>query len=93
MARGRNCAVHRHTFLVPIEVHHVWPVGYHGPDVAANKVPMCANGHSDTHYLLEALLRGRKVNRSEYGPDARRYAKQGHDAVMAYAKSLADLIA
>lgn len=88
MARGRNCAVHRHTFLVPIEVHHVWPLGYHGLDLLANKVPMCANGHSDTHYLLESLLRGRKVNRTEYGPGVRKYAQRGYEQVMAYAQSL-----
>lgn len=88
MARGTNCAAHKHTHLVPIEVHHIWPTGYHGPDTPENKVPICANAHSDIHYLMNALLRGRKVNKREYGPRVRELAQRGYDEVIAYAESL-----
>ena len=51
MPRGLTCVAHKHTALAPIEIHHVWPTQYHGPDVPGNKVPVCANAHSDVHYL------------------------------------------
>jgi hypothetical protein len=34
------------------EVHHVWPLGDNGPDIAANKVVICATGHNSVHDLL-----------------------------------------
>lgn len=57
MKRGRVCAVHVHYSKVPQEDHHVWPLGYHGPDIATNKARVCANGHGDIHYYLELLLK------------------------------------
>jgi hypothetical protein len=78
-----------HEQLVPQERHHVWPLGYHGPDVASNRVLICANAHGDIHYLMEAMLKGRAVDRRTYGPGVRTLADRGYALVMAYAESLA----
>lgn len=83
-ASGRDCAVHVHRSLVPIEVHHIHPLGMGGPDVAANRVRVCANGHSSTHYALDLLraYRGRPPWRLyvRYGWRVRRLARRGYDA-------------
>ena len=89
MARGTDCAAHNHGHLVPIEVHHIWPTCYHGPDVKSNKVRICANAHSDIHYMMEAMLKGKPLNKREYGPGVRKYATLGYEQVVAYAESLA----
>lgn len=89
MARGFSCGVHQHRNLVPQESHHIWPLGYHGPDTTSNRVLLCCNAHSDIHYLLESLLKGRKVNLREYGLGVRKYARAGYEQVMAYAEALA----
>jgi 5-methylcytosine-specific restriction endonuclease McrA len=86
--RGHNCAAHKHPMLVPLEVHHIWPLGYHGPDILTNKVTICANAHSDIHYLLEAMLRQHPYNLSEYGPAVRALARRGYNAVMGYSERL-----
>lgn len=89
MPRGRDCAAHVHDQLIPQERHHVWPLGYHGPNAPENIAVVCANAHSDTHYLLEALLRGRDVDLRTYGPRVRDLAYAGRDAVLAYGEALA----
>ena len=88
MARGKSCVCHRHDSLVPIEVHHVWPQQYHGPDTEENLIDTCANAHSDIHYLLNAMLKGKPYDLREYGPMVRHYAKRGYDDIMAYCESL-----
>ena len=89
MARANSGFVcHNHTSLVSYEDHHVWPLGYHGPDTKANKVRICPNAHSDTHHLLERMLRGKPYNLTEYGPSIRDLARRGYDAVTAYAETL-----
>lgn len=48
------CQVHN-THVPPShinEVHHVWPLGDGGPNIAANKVVVCATGHNNIHDLL-----------------------------------------
>ncbi len=82
-AMGRSCAVHVHRSLVPLEVHHVWPLGYGGPDVAANKVTLCSNGHSAVHDLLARMLKGSVpwTVRRRYGWRTRRVAARGYDAI------------
>lgn len=84
MARGYECAAHKHQVLVPQEKHHVWPLGYHGPRTTDNLVLVCSNAHSDIHYLLEELLKGRDVDLRLYGIGVRMYAHRGYDQVMAY---------
>lgn len=54
-AMGRRCAVHFHREDVPLETHHIWPTGKGGPDTAANRVVVCANGHGAIHALLLAM--------------------------------------
>jgi hypothetical protein len=79
---------HRHDSMVSYELHHVWPLGYHGPNTAANKIKICPNAHSDIHYLMEAILRGKPYNLREYGPTVRHYARSGADQVLAYGDRL-----
>lgn len=52
-----TCSVHKHDEWVPVELHHVWPLGMGGPDKPANKVPLCANGHYATHAFIDLLIR------------------------------------
>lgn len=90
--RSTTCAAHRHDSLVPVESHHVWPLGYHGPDAKANRVQLCANAHSDAHYLLERMLKtGDTVPWPEartYGIGVRAIARDGYVAVIAYGRGL-----
>jgi hypothetical protein len=82
---GQTCWAHRHRELVPVEVHHVWPLGAHGPNVAANKVTLCANAHSSVHDLLLKMLKtGGQVpwaTRRLYGRKVRRVAAAGYTAI------------
>lgn len=34
------------------EIHHVWPLGEGGPNIAANRTVICATGHNNVHALL-----------------------------------------
>jgi hypothetical protein len=80
-----TCQVHRHRELVPIERHHIWPLGDGGPDVESNKVTVCANGHYSIHSLIDLMRKaGGRVPwtvRRRYGGGVRRYAQQGYDAI------------
>lgn len=82
---GRTCAVHVHHEHVPMERHHVWPLGDGGPDVEANKITVCANGHYSIHAYLDLLVRhGGEVpwdTGKYYGPHVRSYALKGYDAI------------
>lgn len=91
MPRGYECECHVHESKIPQERHHVWPMGYHGPDTAANKILICCNAHSDIHYYMEYLLKHNGANPPDwrtYGPDVRFFARKGFDQVMAYGASL-----
>lgn len=88
MARGTECFAHVHRSKVPIEDHHVHPLGYGGPDRKSNKRKGCANAHSDTHYLLEDMLKGRKVDKREWAPGVREVAEAGYRAVIAHGEAL-----
>ena len=69
--RTWTCALHKdHGSAVPLRgaVHHVWPRGAGGPDVAGNRVDLCETGHSNTHAVMWELAHGRpapKCARSE----------------------------
>lgn len=82
-------ACHRHGALMSYEDHHVHPLGYHGPNVAANIVRICPNAHSDTHHLLGLMLRGKPYQLGDYSPAVRILATRGRDAVLAYGDALA----
>ncbi len=42
-------------------VHHIWPLGDDGPDVAANRIVVCATGHENIHNLLRLLRKQKGV--------------------------------
>ena len=80
---GTSCAVHRHRSWVPLEVHHVWPLGMGGPDRASNKISLCSNGHSEVHGYLDLLRKydGKVpwLQALRYGGRVRRLARQGYE--------------
>jgi 5-methylcytosine-specific restriction endonuclease McrA len=79
---------HRAGSLQSFEVHHVWPQEFHGPTRPDNLVKICANCHSNTHDLLNRMLRGKPYVLASYSPTERQLAQRGHDAIMAYGESL-----
>lgn len=86
---GRNCWAHRHRDDVPLEVHHVWPVGSGGPNVAPNRVTICSNAHSAAHDLLAKMLRADTPKlpwrvRIRYGRRVRRLAEAGYAAIKSH---------
>jgi hypothetical protein len=88
MRDNKGFVCHDHTSMVSYELHHIWPLGYHGPDIPGNKAKVCPNAHSDIHYLMERLFRGKPVNYREYGPNVRDLARWGYEQVIAYAEDL-----
>lgn len=85
-AMGRACWAHKHRDDVPIEVHHVWPTADGGPNVPANRVPLCANAHSSTHDLLAKMRKAKTVRlpwlvQIRYGSKVRRLARAGYTAI------------
>ena len=85
MARdNKGFVCHRHTTMVSYEMHHVWPLGYHGPNVKSNLIKICPNAHSDIHHLMDRLLAGKPVELKEYGNTVRHYALLGWVQVMDY---------
>jgi hypothetical protein len=83
MAMGIKCGAHVHRSIVPLEVHHVWPLGDGGPNAVSNKVVVCSNGHSAIHDLLDKMRKGPVswTVRMHYGWRIRKLAKQGYDAI------------
>jgi hypothetical protein len=81
MPMGVTCAVHRHRSWVPVERHHVWPLGFGGPDTDANRVGICANGHYAVHEYLDRLISsGGRVPSDQarhFGPKVRALALSG----------------
>jgi HNH endonuclease len=82
-AMGTNCAAHIHHDWVPLEVHHVHPIGRGGKDVRGNRLSLCSNAHSAVH---DALLKIEKAGewlripyavRRHYGLQVRRIALAG----------------
>ena len=93
MARGLVCEVHVHDSVVPQEDHHVWPLGYHGPNIKANKIKICCNAHSDIHYFMDYLLKHNGIQPADwrtYGPRVRMFALIGYRQVMDYATRLSE---
>jgi hypothetical protein len=84
---GTDCAVHRHRELVPMNVHHVWPLGDGGPDEPWNEITVCMNGHGSIHALLDLYKKHDgpagvpwSVKR-QYGRRVRALAAKGYDAI------------
>lgn len=85
--RGIVCAIHEHKTTVPQEKHHIWPLGYHGPNVASNIILICCNAHSDIHYYMEHRLKhngNAPKDYRTYSPMVRLFANYGYDQVIAY---------
>jgi hypothetical protein len=55
MARGTRCVAHKHTSIVAEENHHLRPMSRGGRTEPSNLRYLCANAHSDTHYLLDLI--------------------------------------
>ena len=91
MSRGYECKCHKHKDKVPQEHHHVWPLGYHGPDEQSNIIFICCNAHSDIHYYMEYLLRHngeRPEDWRTYGNLVRQWAVKGYNEVIEYGNNL-----
>lgn len=84
---GTGCAVHRHRELVPLNVHHIHPLGLGGRDVPANRVTLCANAHYSVHALLDLMLDAAGPVpwpvRRRYAWRVRQIAAAGHAATVA----------
>lgn len=83
---GTDCWAHKHREYVPLEVHHIFPVGNGGPNVAANRIRICSNAHSATHDLLAKMLKAHTTDvpwsvRRRYGRKVRRLAVAGYQAI------------
>lgn len=52
-----TCTPRHSPRLMVIEDHHIEPLSWGGPDVAANKVRVCPNTHYGTHALLNEYVR------------------------------------
>ena len=86
MKRGKECGVHVHQANVPQEDHHIRPLSRGGPNVKDNRIRICANGHSDAHYVMDLCedYKGyenipRAILRS-FGYRVRRLGKRGWDS-------------
>lgn len=83
---GLPCAVHVHDSLVPIEHHHVWPLGDGGPNVKENKIITCANGHYSIHAYLDLLAKNDGdvpwLLRRLFGPKVRHWAEWGYQQIL-----------
>lgn len=81
------CKVHCHASRVPIHVHHIWPKEDGGPDITANKVALCANGHYSIHYLIDLAKKMGGMEkvpweiRRGFGPKTRALAELGWDRI------------
>lgn len=42
---------------IDVEIHHVVPLAWGGPDSAANRVNLCGNAHNNVHAFLRAYQR------------------------------------
>src|SRR5690348_7652407 len=79
MPMGMTCAVHKHRSYVPLERHHVWPLGMGGPDEPENLITVCCNGHYEIHeYLRQLMLHGSPApGWRHYDRKVRMYALSG----------------
>lgn len=82
-----GCIVHKHRDTVPLDVHHVFPRGAGGPDIASNRIVVCPNGHRRIHDYIRLLLKHQgqvpwPITRL-FGPKVRHYARAGYDQIIA----------
>jgi len=53
-------AEHRPALGGMVQIHHVLPLSWGGPNTAANRVPLCPNGHELVHRQLNIAVRQRR---------------------------------
>jgi hypothetical protein len=69
---------------VSLELHHIWPTGYRGPNVKKNKILICTNAHSAVHRLMDQMLKAQSPyvlpwsNLRRYGLKVRFLAVTGY---------------
>jgi hypothetical protein len=80
------CQVHGYHQPRPLalEVHHIWPLGMLGPNIASNKVVVCPTGHTNIHKILHLLCQGLPVIAG--GRRERAVAQSGYDQWLAAGK-------
>lgn len=85
-APGVVCSVHANHRPIPLRIviHHVQPLGMGGPDLPANKIPVCDTGHYNIHRLLGSLIDGKPLTAGHR--EERRLAQAGYDAWVAAGK-------
>lgn len=70
-----------HPPLLVLDRHHLWPLGWGGPDIADNIVPICPNAHRLAHTLLNRMKKaGSPLSYAEarkYGLVVRSLAERG----------------
>lgn len=79
------CFAHKHRDEVPLDLHHVWPLGEGGPDVKSNLVRLCPNAHRQVHSYIRLLKKhnGKApwLKRKFYGRWVRYVGQAGYDAI------------
>lgn len=67
-------------------VHHIWPLGEGGPNIADNKIVVCPTGHYNIHTLIDLLLKKNgNVSWADLAPytlNERSYAKLGYMRIL-----------
>ena len=70
-----------------LTVHHIFPLAEGGPNIPANKIPLCPTTHVNTHEYLRLLIRRQGLVpwqlRRNYAPYARRIAERGYRCILA----------
>lgn len=64
-----------------VEIHHIVPMAWGGPDVASNRINVCGNAHNNVHALLRAYSRANGTPswevRRRFSPFTRSLAARG----------------
>ena len=88
---GTKCAVHAHDAWVPLNDHHIWPLGDGGPDTAENKITVCANAHYSIHAVMDHIERRHRFGFApewefmrRFSPAVRDLARQGWEQIQAH---------
>lgn len=55
----RQCQVHHHRSYVPLDDHHLHPLGEGGPDEPHNIIVVCPNAHRRIHDYLRLLKKNK----------------------------------
>lgn len=80
---GATCACVSEHRPAPDElhIHHIWPLGWGGPDTAWNRVWLCPTSHANVHVLLAAYQKAGGMPawevRRRFSPYVRGLADEG----------------